>query len=85
MREIRFAYAGGTIIDNDVLSFDYFVQATDRDEDGVAIPANALALNGGTIKHAGDGATVADLAHDAAPAEPTRKVDGSRSSPPTDG
>ena len=75
----------GTITDNDVLSFDYFVQATDRDEDGVGIPADALTLNGGTIKHAGDGATDADLAHDAAPADPTRRVDGSRSSPPTDG
>ena len=75
----------GTITDNDVLSFDYFVQATDRDEDGVGIPANALTLNGGTIKHAGDGATDADLAHDAAPADPTRKVDGSRSSPLVDG
>ena len=72
---------GGTIIDKDVLSFDYFVQATDRDEDGVGIPANALALNGGTIKHAGDGTTDADLAHDAAPADPTRKVDGSRTAP----
>ena len=75
----------GTITDNDVLSFDYFVQATDRDEDGVGIPANALALNGGTIKHAGDGATDANLTHDAAPADPARKVDGGRSSPPTDG
>ena len=82
---VAVAADGGTIIDNDVLSFDYFVQATDRDEDGVAIPANALALNGGTIKHAGDGTTDAGLTHDAAPADPTRKVDGSRSSPPTDG
>ncbi len=69
---------GGTIVDKDVLSFDYLVQATDRDEDGVGIPANALALNGGTIKHAGDGTTDADLTHDAVPADPTRKVDGNR-------
>ena len=69
---------GGTIVDKDVLSFDYRVQATDRDEDGVGIPANALALNGGTIKHAGDGTTDAGLTHDAVPADPTRKVDGSR-------
>ena len=69
---------GGTIVDKGVLSFDYRVQATDRDEDGVGIPANALALNGGTIKHAGDGTTDADLTHDAVPADPTRKVDGSR-------
>ena len=50
-------------------------------ETGVRIPANALALDGGTIKHAGDGTTEADLAHEAAPADPTRKVDGSRTAP----
>ena len=72
---------GGTMVDKDVLSFDYFVQATDRDEDGVAIPANALALNGGTIKHAGDGTTDANLGHDPAPADPTRRVDDSRLAP----
>ena len=69
---------GDTIVDKDVLSFDYRVQATDRDEDGVSIPANVLTLNGGTIKHAGDGTTDADLTHGAVPADPTRKVDGSR-------
>ena len=69
---------GDTIVDKDVLSFDYRVQATDRDEDGVSIPANALNLNGGTIKHAGDGTTDADLTHGAVPADPTRRVDGSR-------
>ena len=69
---------GGTIVDKDVLSFDYRVKAADRDEDGVGIPANALALNGGTIKHAGDGTTDADLTHDAVPADPARKVDGIR-------
>ena len=59
-----------------VLSFDYTVQATDRDEDGVSIPANALALNGGTIKKAGDGTTDADLTHAAVSANPARKVNG---------
>ncbi|MDE0449963.1 MAG: hypothetical protein OXH96_25125 [Spirochaetaceae bacterium] len=69
---------GGTMVDKGVLSFDYYVQATDRDEDGVGFPANALNLNGGTIKHAGDGSTDADLMHDAVRPDPTRKVDGSR-------
>ena len=59
-----------------VLSFDYFVQATDRDEDGVSIPPSALVLNGGTIR-ATDGTTDADLTHAAVAADPGRKVDGS--------
>ena len=61
---------GGTIVDEDVLSFDYLVQATDRDEDGISMAANALALNGGTIKLAADRTTDADLSHDAVAADP---------------
>ena len=60
-----------------VLSFDYMVQAADRDEDGVSIPASALALSGGTIRNAGDGTTDADLTHAAVAADPGRKVNGS--------
>ena len=72
---------GGTIVDEDVLSFDYLVQATDRDGDGISIPANALDLNGGTIKHAAAPTIDADLAHGAVPADPRRKVNGSRVTP----
>ena len=61
-----------------LMHFSYAVQESDRDERGIGIPANALNLNGGTIKHAGDGTTDADLTHGAVPADPTRKVDGSR-------
>ena len=61
----------------DWLSFDYIARATDRDADGVSIPANALALSGGTIRNAGDGTTDADLTHAAVAADPGRKVDGS--------
>ena len=68
---------GRTTVEKDWHSFDYKAQEADHDMDGVSIPANALALNGGTIKHAIDG-TIADLAHDAVAADPTRKVDGSR-------
>ena len=64
--------------DTNVLSFDYIAKAADRDEDGVSIPASALALNGGTIRNAGDGTTDADLTHAAVAADPGRKVDGSR-------
>ena len=68
---------GGTIVDEDVLSFDYVVQATDRDEDGISIPADSLIVIGGAIT-AADGTTDADLGHDAVAADPGRKVSGSR-------
>ncbi len=68
------------VVDEDVLSFDYRVQAADRDEDGISIPANAMILNGGTIT-AADGTTDADVTHDAVAADPARKVNGSRATP----
>ena len=58
--------------------FSYRVQEADRDEDGISIPVSALTLNGGTITHAGDPETDADLTHDAVAADLDRKVDGSR-------
>ena len=64
------------------LYFDYTVQAADRDADGISIATNSLALNGGTIKAAADGTTDAVLTHDAVAADPDRKVDGSRVTPP---
>ena len=73
--------AVGTFVDEHVLSFDYLVQSTDRDEDGISIPANAVALNGGTISHAAAPKVDADLAHNSVPADPGRKVDGSRVTP----
>ena len=73
--------AVGTFVDEHVLSFDHLVQSTDRDEDGISIPANALALNGGTISHAAAPKVDADLAHNSVPADPGRKVDGSRVTP----
>ena len=57
------------------LRFDYVVQASDRDDDGIGIPANALTLNGGSIKDA-DG-NDADLSHAAVPDDSEHKVDGS--------
>ena len=72
---------GGMVVDEDVLSFDYLVQATDRDEDGGSIPANALGLSGGTITHAASPAIDADLGHDAVAADPGRKVNGGRATP----
>ena len=63
------------------LHFDYTVQAGDRDENGISIPANALALNGGSIT-AADGTTAADLTHGTVAADGDRKVNGSLASPP---
>ena len=68
------------------LEFSYTVQASDRAPQGVGITANALALNGGTLKAAADSTTDAQLAHPAVPVDSTRKVNGSlgRSSPHVD-
>ena len=57
--------------------FIYRVQTADVDTDGVSIAANAISLNGGSIKATADGTTDADLRHDAWPAHPGQKVDGS--------
>ena len=63
------------------LYFDYTVQEQDRDQDGISIAANALLLDGGTIR-AADGATDADLTHGAVAASSGNKVNGSLASPP---
>ena len=55
------------------LLFSYTVQPVDQDDDGVAVVANSLALNGGTIQSA-DGSTGATLTHSAM-AFPSHKVD----------
>ena len=56
--------------------FSYKVAEGDSDTDGIAIPANTLMLNGGTIKDAAENA--AGLSHDALPAQTSHKVDGIR-------
>ena len=61
--------------DGDLLIFRYKVRSADRDTDGISIPSNAIFLNGGSIKNAGDGTTDADLTHAAVPDDPTHKVD----------
>ena len=56
------------------LTFSYTVVAGDADSDGIAVAANKLALNSGTIKDAtGNNAT---LTHAALAAQSTHKVDG---------
>ena len=67
--------------DDYLIFFSYIVQEDDRDEDGISIPANALILNGGTIKFGADSTIDADLTHAAVARDPTRKVSGSTASP----
>ena len=57
--------------------FRYVVQPSDVDDDGISVPANALTLNGGSIR-AVDDDSEADLNHEGLPDDPTRKVDGSQ-------
>ena len=62
------------------LDFSYTVQETDRDADGISIPANTL--QGGTVTHSFDSTVDADLTHAAVADDPTKKVDGSQVSAP---
>lgn len=70
------SYTTGPESDARIVHFSYTVAEGDTDADGVAIPANALSLNGGTIADAAGNS--ADLAHDAANAGPAHRVDGVR-------
>ena len=62
-----------------VLEFEYVVQASDRDNNGIFVDANAIKLNGGAIRDATTGED-ADLRH-VKPGQdggfPDHKVDGS--------
>ena len=79
--QTRYATPSTRWDDDRYVDFSYVVQEGDRDEDGISIPANALTLNGGTIKLAADSTIDADLTHAAVARDPTRKVSGSRASP----
>ena len=69
-REAAWASGSGTA----ELIFRYTVAAGDLDADGLSIGADALALNGGTLKDASDNA--ASLTHAAVAAQAGHKVDG---------
>ena len=64
------------------LFFEYTVVAADSDEDGTSVAADAISLNGGSIKAAADGATDADLTHAALTPGSGHKVDGSKNEVP---
>lgn len=61
--------------------FKYTVALNDSDDDGIAIGANKLTLNGGSIKDVGN--NDATLTHDAVPADDGHKVDGEDTTDPT--
>ena len=64
------------------LLFSYTVRSTDTDTNGISWAANALALNGGTIRFKSDVPAErvdATLTHDAMGADAAHKVDGSMS------
>ena len=73
LAEYSFARGRGGISD---LHFKHVVQATDFDADGISIGANAIRLNGATIRAASDVTLDADLTHAAVADDATRKVDG---------
>ena len=62
-----------------VLVFGHTVTDADTDDDGIAVPANAILLGGGTIVDAQGGA--AGLSHDAVAADVGHKVNGLESAP----
>ena len=63
------------------LDFAYTVQEGDADGDGVSLGANALALDGATVKSAADSTTDANPAHGPFDGGLAHKVDGSRVRP----
>ena len=69
----RASYRGGA---SEVLRFRYRAAAGEIDTDGVSIPANALTLNGGTIRDSANQDAV--LAHGALADDAKHRVDGAK-------
>ena len=68
-----YEWAPGAVVPPDSVYFEYQVRVGDTDADGIAIGANSLRLNGGSIRDA-DG-NAADLTHDAVLFHPGHRVD----------
>ena len=64
------------------LEFHYVVQAEDRDPDGIRIAADALTLNGGSIRTAGGAGSTLALGGPATGVAANHKVDGSTATVP---
>lgn len=81
VREQPAEYTGGS--DTDTLRFEYAVQLSDRDGDGIEIPAGSLILNNSAIKGRNNGlGAFRDYEQvGASGGLPGHKVDGSRTTP----
>ena len=73
------SFSGGADV---TLWFRYVVQAADRDADGISIGADALSLNGGSIRSAAGADAELDLGGHALADAAEHKVDGSKATPP---
>ena len=67
------------------LWFRYVVQAADRDADGISVAADALSLNGGSIRNAAGTDAERDLGGHAIVNAAEHKVDGSKATAPAVG
>ena len=71
------------VVGNSVLGFQYVVQSSDRDSDGISIGANALTLNEGAIRIEGGNADASlNLGSHAISNSVNHKVDGSMETTP---
>ena len=68
--------AGYESTDGSAVVFSYTVAVGDSDSDGIAVAANKLTLNGGSVKDAAN--NDADLSHNALTAQAGHEVDGVR-------
>ena len=76
-RAVGLSSTAGPMSSTSSLFFEYTVVEEDRDTGGISVAANAIRLDGGSIKAAADGTTDADLTHSALTAGSGHKVDGS--------
>ena len=81
--ETRLADLGSFIHNFSLLDFTYEVQAADFDADGVSVAADALRLNGGTIRNAVGVDANLDLGDRAVENDPYFRIDGGVDNPPT--
>ena len=78
---VRRAWSRNILERRRAIVYRYIVREDDRDTDGITIAADALVSAAGIIRDGTDFAVDAVLTHSALPADATRKVDGTPSTP----